>query len=321
LPLGSVEFLISGAAKPYFESKSGFGGAFYALQIPDAGWGGYGGEGARLSIKLTLSTTLDLRDIMGYLHEKFGLSSNGMFSIKQTSSCWHGVGAENFLQAVENWKQRYTQSQSEVFHHSEEFTYFDQFGNGWIELSSQQRVNWGSRDASRASFLHQSELVIQLPGVPVDASSFVKLCEHTGNKWANFDYIGQRWTSTIELKKAVTLNVIGTVVNRELVSGDNSNQERVVIGIVAKNPFYGKKSLPAELSKSDISPLHELNQTDLLICSLRDWYEDGDMVDRYSLQGFDVTLGGVGQVVRPFGTWNKMLKRRRGQIAKKLRDP
>jgi hypothetical protein len=73
--------------------------------------------------------------------------------------------------------------------------------------------------------------------------------------------------------------------------------------------FFCKKSLPPELLKSEISPLHELKETELLVCSLKDWYEDGDVVDRYALQGFEVTVGGVGHVIRPFGTWNQMLKR------------
>jgi hypothetical protein len=237
-----------------------------------------------------------------------------MFSIQQSESCWYGVGAEEFLGAVEQWHARYAKSQSRAFHHSEEFIYFDHFRNGWMELSSQQRIDWEPRGTPRTSFLHQSELVIQLPGVPVDTSPFLKLCQYTGNDWANFEYIGQRWTSTVRLKKPVTLNVTGVIVNRELFSGADPNRERVVIGIIGRNPFYRKKSLPQELLKSGISPLHELNETELLVCSLKDWYEDGDVVDRYVLQGFEVTVGGVGQVVRPFGTWNRMLKRARDRV-------
>ena len=157
------------------------------------------GEGARLPIRLALNNIKDLRNIVGYLHHKFGLTSNGMFSIQQSGSCWHGVGAENLLQAVEQWRERYAQSPSKTFHHSEEFIYFDQFRDGWIELSSQQRID----SKLRGSFLHHSELVIQLPGVPVDTSPFLKLCRYTSNEWANFEYIGERWTSRIRLKKPV----------------------------------------------------------------------------------------------------------------------
>ena len=307
LPRGNVEFQIDGTISSYFETRSDFGGAFYALKIPDSGWGTSSGEGARLQIRLTLNSAKDLRNILGYLHRAFGLSSHGTFSIQQSESCWYGVGVENFVRAVEEWRERYEHSLSKTFHHSEEFIYFDQFRDGWIELSSQQRIDW----SGSVSFLHQSEIAIQLPGVPVDTVPFLKLCRYTSNDWAHFEYIGERWTSTIRLKKPITLAAIGTIVNREISSGDDSAKERVVVGIIARNPFYRKRSLPQELLKSDISPLHELNETEMLVCSLKDWHEDGDVVDRYDLQGFEVTVGGVGHVIRPFGTWKTMLKQTR----------
>lgn len=319
LPRDSVEFRVKGAANSFFESRSEAVSAFYALEIPDSGWGTVGGEGARLSIELTLNSINDLRNIVGYLHPKFGLSSSGMFSIQQSESCWYGVGVQSFLHAVENWPQRYARSQSKRFHHSEEIVYFDQFRDGWIELSSQQRIDFESRRATPASFLHHSELVIQLPGVPVDTSPFLKLCRYTRNSWARFEYIGQRWTSAVRLKKPVVLKIVGTVVNRELLRKDNAPQERIVKGIIARNPFYRKKVLPKELLKSDISPLHELSETELVVCALRDWHDESDIVDRYVLQGFEVTVGGVGHIIRPFGTWNRILKRGRDSLPKAVR--
>ena len=310
LPPSAVEFSIAGETKPYFESKSKFSGAFYSLHIPDSGWGNVGGEGARLAIELTLNGIEDLRNIVGYLHQNFGLSSNGMFWIQQSESCWYGAGAENFLEAAKHWRKRYEQSQSHIFHHSEEFSYFDQFRDGWIEISSQQNIDWDLHNVSNSSFFHHSKIIIQLPGVPVDASPFVKLCQYTGNDWARFEYIGTRWTSRVRLKKELALDVRGIVLNREAFSGP-ADRRRVVVGLIARNPFYRKKSLPKELVKSEIAPLHQLNETELLICSLRDWLDGGDVVDYYILQGFEVTVGGVGIVVRPFGTWNKILRRAR----------
>jgi Restriction endonuclease len=127
LPSNSAEFFAKGAAQSCIETRSSFSGASYALQIPDPGWVGAGGEGARLSIQLALNSVHDLRDIVGYLHQKFGLSSNAIFSIHQSESCWYGIGVKNFLDTVEGWQQRYAQSRARRFHHSESFTYFDQF--------------------------------------------------------------------------------------------------------------------------------------------------------------------------------------------------
>ena len=307
LPVGSVEFKIDGEANCYFESRSGLSGAIYSLEVPDTGWGAAGGEGARLEIQLALNTVADLRNIIGYLHQKFGLSRNGMFSIQQSESSWYGVGLDSFLRAAEQWPHRYSRSTSKRFHHSETLTYFDQFRDGWIELSTQQRVGYEG-SASRVSFLHMSELVVQLPGVPVDTSPFLSLCRYTGNEWAHFQHIEKRWTSTTRLKKPIVMSVVGTIVNRELFPGDDRRRERIVIGVIAQNPFYRKKSTPSELIDSKVSFLPELTETELLVCALRDWHDDGNRVDCYMLQGFEVTVGGVGHVIRPFGTWNQLLK-------------
>jgi hypothetical protein len=307
LPPSAVEFKLGGKVSPFFESKSTFAGSFYSLQLPDSGWGGMGGEGARLWIRLDLNTAKDLRNILGYLHEKFGLSSNGMFWIQQTESCWHGVGAENFFQAVEGWSKRYARSRAKNFHHSEEFSYFDQLRDGWIEVSSQQRIDWNDDGKPIPPIFHHSELVIQLPGVPIDMSPFLKLGQFTRNELAQFQYIGERWTSTMRLKKSRILKVVGLALDKER-GFRNEPKERLVMGVIGRNPFYGTKSLPEELSRSSAAPLVQLNETELILCSLRDWHDEGDTVDYYMLQGFEVTAGAVGTIIRPFGTWNKMLK-------------
>jgi hypothetical protein len=304
LPRGGVEFRIDNVVQSYFESKSGFSGPSYSLRIPDSGWGSFGGEGARISIKLSLNSLRDLRDIFGYLHKKFGLSRNGMFSIKQSECCWYGSGAEEFLDALENWGDRYKKSLSKKYHHSEEFMYLDQFRSGWLEVSAQQTIDWDLA-ANEESQIHNSELVIQLPGIPVDTFPFVKLCQYTENEWADFGYIGQRWTSTCRLKKPLPLRVIGTVRNKEQRLG--ASQRSVVVGIIAKNPFNGRKTLPAEMEQSEV-PFCELQETDLLLCSLRDWHDDVDVADRYRLQGFEITVGGIGGIIRPFGTWDNLIK-------------
>ncbi|HWX83977.1 MAG TPA: restriction endonuclease [Xanthobacteraceae bacterium] len=312
LPPSSVEFRIGKQVKPYFESRSSFGGSFYSLQLPDSGWAGVGSEGARLSIKLTLNTYEDLRNILGYLQQRFGLSSNGMFWIQQTESCWHGVGAENFLQAVKGWSERYAQSCAKNFHHSEEFSYFDQFRDGWIEVSAQQRVDWEENGEPAPPIFYYSDLVIQLPGVPVDVSPFVKLCQFTRNEWAQFQYIGQRWTSRTRLRKSRVLNVVGLILDKER-HPYRLSEERVVVGVIARNPFYRKKSLPKELLRPGVAPLDQLTETELILCSLRHWHGEGDVVDYYLLQGFEVTTGAVSGIIRPTGTWNKMLKSARDQ--------
>src|SRR5437588_2801450 len=153
LPRSSTRFRVGNDRAVYFECKSSFDGATYSLEIPDTGWGNIGGEGARLSLQLELSSLESLRNIFGYLEKYFGLTKNGAFSIKQSEVCWYGFGAEEFLQTARGWRTRYSISAAGRFHHSEELIYFDQFEGGWIELSAQQRI---PDFRGEAPFLHHS---------------------------------------------------------------------------------------------------------------------------------------------------------------------
>lgn len=307
LPTGAIDFRVGEVANAYFECKSGIAAAFYALALPDPGWGSIAGEGARLRIDLALSSTKDLRNLFGYIHDKFGLSRNGTFSIQQTQCCWNGVGAEEFVDALGKWPERYAKSSSTKFHHSEECRYFDEFRDGWLEISAQQRVGLSRAEGS---MLHNSELVIQLPGIPIDSVPFLKLCRYVGNQWANFQYLGRRISFTRRLKKYLRLKVVGNAINK--YDYDGTDASPVVVGVLARNPFYGKRSLPAEWDELEF-PAPELTETELLLCSLRDWHDDGDVVDYYELQGVEVTLGGAGNVIKPFGTWNEMLRREKSR--------
>lgn len=308
LPRTAVEFRHRREVKPYFVSKTGFAHASYSLNIPDPGWGNTGG-GALLPMSLTLSTIEDLRDILGCLHDKFGLSANGMFSIHQSDASWHGVGVENFLQAVQEWRKRYKEASLKRVHHSEDIMYFDQFRDGWVMLSTRQRVAAGGVNGGRDSWLHGSELAMQLPGIPVDCAPFLELCRYTGNDWGQFEYVGQRLTHKTRLKKHIRLQVVGTVIETFEERPPRLPVERIVTGIIARNPFYRKKSLPKELQADEGLPLHDLLAIELLLCDLRDHHDDGDAIDWYVLEGFETTWAHPVQIIRPFGTWNGITKR------------
>jgi hypothetical protein len=160
----------------------------------------------------------------------------------------------------------------------------------------------------KETMLYQSELVIQMPGIPVDVSPFSRLCRYVGNEWTEFQYLVHRMTFTRRLKKSLPIKVVGLVTKKD--DGDEGlpSTHRVVVGVIGRNPFFNRKSLPEEFETSEI-PLSELAETELLLCSLEDWHDDGDLVDRYDLRGIEATVGGRGVVMRPFGTWNKVLKR------------
>lgn len=305
LPTGDVSFCIGRSAAPYFESRSRMSGASYALEIHDTGWGAHGGEGVRLAIRIELNGISDLRDLMGYLHKTFGLSRNGMFFIHQSESCWHGVGAEEFLRAANDWRERYSKSPAKRFHHSEELGYYDRLYTGWVHLSAQQRV--GDDTGERGAFLHNAEIVIQLPGVPADMSRFLRLCQYVNNDWAHFNYVASRWTMSRRLKTTQRLKPIGQVLKADYGPTDKPNLDsRVVVAIIARNPFYKKSSLPKELLVPELLPLRQITENELILCDLRDWHDENSTPDYYYLEGVEVTECGTGPILRPFGTWHKM---------------
>lgn len=309
LPKKSVVFKVGTTELPYFETKTGFDRASLALRIPDSGWGSPSGEGARLNIELSLSTVEDLRDVLGYLHKHFGLTRDGFFSIHQAAHGWHGMGVEAFLSAVTSWKLRYKQVKLSVFHHSEEFSYFDAFEGGWIQVVAQQRVGDGARNSST---LYHSEIVIQLPGLPLDSSRYLKLAQYVGNSWAHFVYVSERWTTSYRFKQDFALDVVGTVIDPAPWS-DGVGNERTVIAVIAKNPFLGKRALGKSLPEDISSALQQIKNDALILCSVRDYHPEDSEVGPYKLQEVEVTEGGRGPIIRLIGTWDDLPSRVKGR--------
>ena len=155
------------------------------------------------------------------------------------------------------------------------------------------------------AFLHETDICIQLPGVPVDAAPYLDLCRYTGNEWESFGTILEDRRQMKRLEKPIKLEVVGTLVRTD----EDREADRWIVGLVARNPFYRKKQLPRELMLEG-SPLHDLLQMELLLLDLRDHHQEGDQVDHYLLQGFETEIDAqYAQIIRPFGTWNKVVKR------------
>jgi hypothetical protein len=248
-----------------------------------------------------LSTLDQLKDLLGYLHDAFGLSANGAFTIHQDGACWHGIGVENLLGSLRDPWARYRVASMKRVHHSEDITYFDQFQNGWLLVYTRQRVPEGPK---APAFLHETDICIQLPGVPVDPAPHLALCRYTGNEWASFGTILESRRQIKRLQKPIQLEVVGTLVRTD----EDREADRWIVGLVARNPYYRKKKLPRELELEG-SPLNDLLQMELLLVDLRDHHQEGDQVDHYVLQGVETTDAQYAQIIRPFGTWNKIVKR------------
>lgn len=301
LPKSSMEFVMGQEFSSYFSSKTGFAHATFSTDLPDTSGRNPGGDGVRLCLSMSLSTLDQLKDLLGYLHDTSGLSANGAFTIHQDGTCWHGVGVENLLEALRDPWARYRGASMERVHHSEDITYFDQFRNGWLLLYTRQRVPERSKSPA---YLHETDICIQLPGVPVDAAPYLELCRYTGNEWESFGTILENRRQTKRLQNPIKLEVVGTLARTD----EDREVNRWIVGLVARNPFYRKKKLPRELELEG-SPLHDLLQMELLLVELRHHHHEGDQVNHYVLQGFETTDAQYAQIIRPFGTWNEIVKR------------
>jgi hypothetical protein len=301
LPKSTMEFVTVEPASGYFCSKTGFAHSAFSTEMPDTSGRNPGGDGVRLCLSMSLSTIDQLKDLLGYLHDTSGLSSNGAFTIHQDGACWHGVGVESFLKALRDPWARYRAASMDRVHHSEDIIYFGQFRNGWLMLYTRQRIPEGPKSPA---FLHETDICIQLPGVPVDVAPYLDLCRYTGNEWESFGTILENRRQMKRLQKPIKLEVVGSLVRTD----ENREADRWIVGLVARNPFYRKRKLPRELELEG-SPLHDLLQMELLLLDLRDHHQEGDQVDHYVLQGFETTDAQYAQIIRPFGTWHKIVKR------------
>jgi Holliday junction resolvase len=311
LPALTMEFVIGGNSSSTFRSATDFAHAAVVRSIPHTAWGAPGGEGVRLVLSLDLSTPDELRDLFGYLHDAFGLSSDGVFTIHQSCACWHGVGVKSLLaNLIDPWS-RYRAAGLDRVHHSEGISYFDQFRNGWLVVTTQLRVADGPQSRS---FFHQTDLCIQLPGIPVDLSPYLALCRYTGNEWAEFRAVHGRPTDSHRLKKPIKLDVVGTLVRAD----EDRDYDRWIVGLIARNPFYRQKRLPREFELQG-SPLRDLLEMELIFCDLKDHIAESSEVDYFCLQGVETADAQFVRIIRPFGTWNKLV-RRDGQLVNEAED-
>jgi hypothetical protein len=301
LPASTIEFVVGRDSFSTLRSATDFAHAAFVRSIPDTAWGNPGSEGVRLVLSLDLSTLDELRDLFGYLHDAFGLSSDGVFTIHQSDACWHGFGVNSLLtDLVDPWS-RYRAAGLDRVHHSEGISYFDQFRNGWVAVTTQLRVPDGSQSHS---FFHQTDLCIQLPGIPVDLSPYLALCRYTGNEWAEFRPVHGRRSDSNHLKKPIKLDVVGTLVRTD----EDRDRDRWIVGLIATNPFYGRKRLPRELEFEGSQP-HDLLEMKLILCDLKDYIAESSEVDYFFLQGVEAADAQFVQVIRPFATWNKVVRR------------
>ena len=244
-----------------------------------------------MELRLAIHDTAELANVFETIQNTVGLSDQGSFSIQQLSYAWYGFGVQNFLDAIGNWEKRYSDARLKSPHHSEDLVFFDRSGSTLIALTSRQRVG-------DSTFLHASELKIQLPGIPVDLSKFQELARRTGNPNAHFQTSLGSGLQSAHFKAGK----VRLMPHSKIVSIDRG--EEWVSGIVAKNPFTTNRMKRLAENLGESFPRH-LSEPKHLLCTVDDWFLLRDGVSNLSVRSVFGTWIGHVPVLNVRCTWEE----------------
>jgi hypothetical protein len=292
LPPPCQEFRTKTGAAPLVAFPSDNDETVFFLDIPETG---AINTFVSMELRLAIHHPAELANVLETIQETVGLSEQGTFSIKQLSHAWYGFGAQNFLDAIENWQQRYSDAKLKSPHHSEDLVFLDRSGGALIALTSRQRVG-------DSTFLHASELEIQLAGIPVDSSKIQELACKTGNPDALFQTSSGSGLHSAHFKAGqVKLVPHSKIVNSDL-------GEEWVCGIVAKNPFTANRMKQLAGSLGEFFPQH-LCEPEYLLCAVSDRYLLRDEVSNLSVRSVFGTWIGHVPVLNVRCTWEEHVLR------------
>lgn len=264
-----------------------------SIDLQDVTWNVARSRGVAVLCRLEIETIDQLRHVLERARHKLGMSSSGAFSIQQvTGAAWFGFGSDHLLRELQNHPSRYAATKLPARHHSEEFAYHaESSGQGLVIVSGRQRL--------KRSVVTDVELLIWLPGIPVDARRLRELLRELDQEHAYFsdlhgdEYFGARF------REQVRLEPIGAVLKGA----------ELVCGLVCRNPFFGE---PAKLAralglKSIGHPIAGIAGFEHVVCSLDDWIDDGEVADYYFLTQVESATTPTTSLVRLAATWNQIV--------------
>jgi Holliday junction resolvase len=290
-PPPSREFRTKTGAAPLVAFPSDNDETIFFLDIPETG---AVNTFVSMELRLNIHDTAELADVLEAIQGTVGLSEQGTFSIQQLSHAWYGFGAQNFLEAIGNWEQRYSDARLKSPHHSEDLVFLDRSGGALIALTSRQRVG-------DSTFLHASEIEIQLPGIPVDLSKIQELARKTGNPDALFQTSSGSGLHSAHFKAGQ----VKLVPLSKIISSDHC--EEWVCGIMAKNPFTANRMKRLAGNLGEFFPQH-LPEPKYLLCAVSDWYLLRDEVSNLSVRSVWGTWIGHVPVLNVRCTWEEHVR-------------
>lgn len=237
----------------------------------------------------------DERGIVALLHHLSGMgwaTGSARWSIQQTATNWHGMGASAFAEALQGWRERYKGIRT---HHSEEFCYFDICDGGFYSLTA----NVSAYDDRSA---RDTMLSFQLIGIPLDTNSLKELTR-------TFDVSEPCYFRPMRRRSVVRnwnfpnphrvpLEPVAFIVDQDNIFGAEREWAR---GLVAKNPFYRPGSALKERVPDWLPAV--VFDSELLICDLRSWHLLSEPKPRYELWGCETARTADAVIVQTTAEW------------------
>jgi len=251
-----------------------------------------------LRMRLRSSSVEDLRELFFTAENHLGLQGTGAFGIRQQASGWYGLGSDNFLKEIARYPQRYKRYKDDI-HHSEELAFFDELnGGGIFLLTARQSLTIKGQ-------IHSGELIIRLPGMPVNTEPYNQLMRSVAEYDALFTPEKPLHARHIRLSPKIRIEVSDVTT----MIGSTELREGCVSGVVVKNPFFRNPTKTSEILKGE--ELLAFAEPEYLICRLDHWLDAGDEVDYYILTGLECVSLGEAVLLHPRCTWGNLTKRAR----------
>ena len=295
----SAEFAFpDGSREKWIAGQGRFGEFTFVQELPDIDWDSIEGRGVTLDMPAPIYDEAGILTLLQRLSDMGWATGSARWSIQQSSTNWHGMGASAFSEALQGWQERYTEIS---IHHSEEFCYFDKCDGGFYCLTSKISA-YEDRMAS------YTMLSFQFAGIPLDTEALKELTRTFDIGYPCYFRPMKRRSvkrqHNLPGPDPVELEPLAFIIEQDDIFGDERDWVR---GLVARNPFFRPDSTFAE-RKPDWIPPHVFD-SELLICDMRSWHPLDEPRQRYELCGFQSARTADALIVRPVADWPTERKR------------
>lgn len=298
---GRAAFLLAeGGRSNTVTCEGDFGQFVFVERLEDIDWVPASGVGVTLDMPLALAEMPRLKRVLTELGNVGWASSSGRWSIHQAETNWHGSGARDFVEELENWKARYTSAGR--IHHTEEACFYDRCDGGFFTLTLD--VSAGSERR-----IWHADLSFQLVGAPLDPTPFRRLQTVFETSAPLYFRPRNRESVATEFfpRELPDLECLGWVTYPDPIR-DGADEEWAS-GVIVRNPFKRKRG-SGRHGVPEWWPA-VLDDTDTLICALRDHHPVTEPPAGYVFQRIESAKTSDAYVVCLVADWNERRRARR----------